>query len=175
MASDKNRTDTVTLNATSRCPATPSQGYSLREPPPRWGLPAAGKKIWEPWQICLPTRLDLFGLLGNGNFAWPLTIAERGRVGIGQAGRLRGIARAKRHRQLYISNGAACKHDGGQQDQKAFRHCCARDRPVMRTGLQEILRMKPITRALLCSYYAVSKEKAGVGWGWIHGQLALTH
>jgi hypothetical protein len=28
-----------------------------------------------------PTRLDLFRLLGNGNFAWPLAIAERGRAG----------------------------------------------------------------------------------------------
>ena len=59
-----------------------------------------------------PTRLDLFRLLGNGNFAWPLAIAERGRVGIGQAGRLRGIARANRHRQLYMSHRAACKRDG---------------------------------------------------------------
>ena len=68
-----------------------------------------------------PTRLDLFRLLGNGNVAWPLAIAERGRVCVGQAGRLRGIARAKRHRQRDMSHGAACKREcvtGRASDQK---------------------------------------------------------
>jgi hypothetical protein len=82
-----------------------------------------------------PTRLDLFRLLGNGNVAWPLAIAERGRVCVGQAGRLRGIARAKRHRQRDMSHGAACKRDGQQQDQKALRHRYPCDRPVIRTSL----------------------------------------
>jgi hypothetical protein len=72
--------------------------------------------------------LDLFPLLGNGNFTWPLAVAERGRVGIGQAGRLRGIARAKRHGQRDMSHRAACKGDGQQQDRKALRHRYPRDR-----------------------------------------------